>query len=138
MYRRDAEWASARIAARLARAASPVEAVALWVEEILGLTRHPRRAERVSVLTSIRHAEGLEGEVTHSRGLLVAPLRAAVEAGVAGGAFSTADPAGDAELIAAAVIHAAGLASEFRKPVPHQQQSRVVAFALRALGARPS
>jgi AcrR family transcriptional regulator len=142
MYRRDANWAAARIEQRLSTASTPTEAVECWVDEILGFRSHPRRAERVTVLGSLRGttAEGMEIEVNAARAALVAPLRAAIEQGVADGSFTTDDPERDANLVAAAVTHAAGLSAPLPASVlrlSRRYRQGVVAFCLRALGAHP-
>jgi AcrR family transcriptional regulator len=134
MYLRDGEWAAARLAKRLADAATPRQAVEWWIDEIFSFTRSPRRAERVSVLGSIigTRAEGADVVAFQSRRALIEPLQAAIEAGCGDGTFAVDDPEGVADLIAAACLHAAGLA------VPHRgarDQATTTAFCLRAIGA---
>lgn len=136
MYRRDAQWAARRLHARLDLAGAPVDAVVAWIDEIFSFTRVAKRAERVAVLGSLAVGQTgvAEAEAAHARALLVAPLRAAIDDGIADGSFTTPDAVGDADLVAAAVLHAAGLALPNRGTTTHDQPG-VTAFALRALGA---
>jgi len=135
MYRRDAEWVAERLDRRLADATSPVDAVRRWIDEIFRFVLDPRRAERVSVLGSITgsRADGVEAVAIESRALLVEPLRAAVAAGVADSSFTVDDVSTTSDLVAAAVLHAAGLATPFRAVGPHDP-AVTTAFCLRALG----
>jgi AcrR family transcriptional regulator len=137
MYLRDGEFAADRLAKRLASADSPRQAVVWWIDEIFGFTRTPKRAERVSVLGSITMM-GVDGtdEVANSgRDILINSLRDAIDAGAADGSFAAVDPHAACELIATAVLQAAGLAV----PRPRVDQSQTTAFCLQALGAvRPS
>ena len=132
MYSRDGQWAAERLTKRLTDAESPRQAVVWWIDEIFAFTRSPSRAERVSVLGSITgvSAEGTDDVAAKGRELLIDPLRRAIEAGIAGGWFAAADPTVASELVAAAVLHAAGLAL----PRRHIDQLRTTTFCLRALG----
>lgn len=116
MYLRDARWAATRLTKRLVDAASPTQAVEWWIDEIFEFTRDPRRAERVSVLGSMAgtQAEGVEAVTGEARRLLIAPLRLAIDGGVANGSFDVDDADVAAELIAAATMHAAGLSMPYR------------------------
>jgi AcrR family transcriptional regulator len=135
MYRRDGEYAAARITARLSAIASPELAVGAWVDEIFGFVSTGRRAERVSVLSSIpaSRAEGADEEATYARELLVAPLRTAIEAGIALGVFVPMDANLVSHLLAVAVLHGLGMTSSGIRPPAGQVQ--ITTFCLRALGA---
>ena len=137
MYRRDAQWAARRLERRLADAASPHAALEAWIDEIFSFVRVRKRAERVAVLGSLvaNRSAGIDMEAAAGRENLVAPLRAAIVAGVADGSFTTTDPAGDADLVAATVMHAAGLVQPARGMAPHDQAA-VLTFCVRALGVR--
>jgi AcrR family transcriptional regulator len=136
MYLRDGRWAAARLTKRLTGAATPTQSVEWWIDEIFGFTRDPRRAERVSVLGSIAgsRADGVEAVAGEARQLLIEPLRSAIVAGVAEGTFTTDDVDVAAELIAAAAMHAAGLAVPYRVGSALDQRS-TTAFCLAALSA---
>ena len=114
MYRRDAEWAAERLNKRLADVTSPVEAVTWWIDEIFGLVRNARRAERVAVLGSITGSRTDGAEVVE---------------------FTIGDPISAADLVAAVGLHAAGLAVPYRNPDVHDQAT-TTAFCLAALGTR--
>lgn len=133
MYRRDAEWAAQRVAKRLAEAASPVAAVTDWIDEIFGFVGDKTRAERVAVLGSITGSRTgeIDGEAARARQLLIEPLRSAIESGVDNDEFESDDPALHADLIAAAVMRAAGLSAPF--VATSHDQAAVTGFCLRAL-----
>lgn len=135
MYRRDAEWAAAGLTTRVEGAESARAAVEAWIDEIFGFVRIGEKAERVTVFGSVvaERAEGIDEEARHAVGLLVAPLRTATVAGVEDESFTSPDPELDAELIAAAVFHAAGLASAARRG--SYDQAAITAWCLRVLGA---
>jgi AcrR family transcriptional regulator len=139
MYRRDAEWAARRLHKRLSAATSAMHAVELWIDEIFSFVRKAPRAERVAVLGSIvgSQADGADVEAAHARGLLVAPLLEAIERGIDDGSFARVDAAACADLVAAAVVHAAGLVAPYKVTAQHDQAG-VVAFCLRSLGAKTS
>jgi AcrR family transcriptional regulator len=134
MYLRDAEWAAERLVTRLADAATPAEAVTWWIDEIFGFTRTARRAERVSVLGSITvtPAGGVDETAQRARTLLTAPLRQAIETGLAAGDFKADDVDTATELVAAAAMYAAGLTPPRLGTAIDQAAS--TAFCLRALG----
>jgi AcrR family transcriptional regulator len=131
MYLRDGQWAADRLSKRLANASSPREAVELWIDEIYTFTGSQRRAERVSVLGAITGALSgqPDGVANEARALLTASLREAIESGVAAGTFTVSDVNTATELVAAAVMHAAGLTVPFHALDQHQ----TTAFCLRAL-----
>jgi AcrR family transcriptional regulator len=137
MYLRDGAWAAERLSKRLADAPSPVVAVEWWIDEIFSFTRSAQRAERVAVLSSITsgHTEDAEAVALEGRQLLIASLRVAIEAGIDEGAFDVDDAGVATELVAAATLHAAGLA------MPHRgsavvDQNATTRFCVRALGVR--
>jgi AcrR family transcriptional regulator len=136
MFRRDAQWAAARLAERLEGASAPTEAVEMWIDEIFDFVRVARRAERVSLFGSViaNRAAGIGDEQTQAQQWLIAPLRASIAAGISDGAFATADPNTTADLLAVSVMHAAGLSDPTRRG--RADQAEVTAFCMRALGAR--
>ena len=78
---------------------------------------------------------GIQVEAAAARDALVAPLCAAIESGVADGSFTSTDAAGDADLLAAAGMHAAGLTSR-RSPPSRTTKLPSSRFFLRSLGAK--
>lgn len=135
MFRRDAQWAAARLNERVEGASGPTEAVEMWIDEIFDFVRAARRAERVSLFGSViaSRADGIGEEQAQARQWLIAPLRAAIASGISQGAFSTADPNTSSDLLAVSVMHAAGLSEPTRRR--DADQAEVTAFCLRALGA---
>jgi len=135
MYRRDAEYVAERLRERVESAAAPRTAVEGWIDEIYAMVRSRRRHERVSVLRSIEanRAEGADAEAAHARRLLIAPLRQAIGTGVASGDFVAVDDRLAAEMIAAAVLHAAGLSHVAARPP--LDQGAVTELCLRSIGA---
>jgi AcrR family transcriptional regulator len=99
LYRREAERAAERLTARVSAAATPLAALDSWIEEIMSLGYHRRKAARVAVLGSpgAMRAEGYADETRHATKLLTAPLRALLEDGRKDGTFPLADPDPDAD-----------------------------------------
>jgi AcrR family transcriptional regulator len=136
-YRHEAEQVADRLTARVSRAASPLAALDVWIEEIMSLGYHRRKAARVAVLGSpgAMRAEGYADESERAMKLLVAPLRAVLADGLSDGTFPLADPASDAPLVQSVVWTAAGL-NPFREPVRSRADAFRAAqsFCWRALG----
>ena len=118
LYRHEAEQVAERLTARVSGAASPLAALDSWIEEIMSLGYHRRKAARVAVLGSpgAMRAEGYADESARAMKLLIAPLRAVLADGLRDGTFPLADPASDAPLVQSVVWAAAGL-NPFREPV---------------------
>jgi AcrR family transcriptional regulator len=135
MYLRDAEWAAARLAKRVADAVDPADALRRWVDEIFGFRRNARRAERVAVLGSIAgsRAEGAELVTARARQMLTESLRAAIADGIADGTFRVDSPDLASDLVAAVVLHAAGLSTPGTS-TSGIDQATTTDFCLRALG----
>jgi AcrR family transcriptional regulator len=138
MYRRDAERVAGMLAARVAAASSPHEAVAAWIDEIFTLGHHLLRAEPSTVLRSVtvNHADGIEAESMRARSLLVAPLVRAIDAGVQSGVFTAPNATLVADLILVSVMHASGLSPTSDGGTA--DQAGVASFCLRALAAATS
>jgi AcrR family transcriptional regulator len=142
MYLRDAQWAADRLNTRLASAPTPIDAVRWWIDEIFSFTRVAKRAERVAVLGGVigaraDTADASEGVVAVSLQLLVGSLENAIVCGIADGSFVGDQPDVMSELVAAAVLHAAGLAAANRGGV-RRDQAVTSRFCLRALGVATS
>jgi AcrR family transcriptional regulator len=133
MFRRDAQWAANKIALRLARAASPAQAVEWWIEEIFRMVGDTRRAERVAVLGTITSTtEGATKESAEARAMLIAPLADAIASGGTDGSFRVDDPASTAELLGATVLYAAGLSGvQTQRLHDVEEVSRLCLAALR-------
>lgn len=137
MYRRDAQWAAERLTERLTRSTTPVDAVRCWIDELFSFVGDPRRAERVAVLGSITVGgpAGVEAVAVEGRQMLIEPLCSAISEGITSGVFAVERPDTAAELVSAAVMHAAGLAAPYGGVAPHDQVTTTT-FCLRALGTR--
>jgi AcrR family transcriptional regulator len=140
LYRHEAEQVAERLTARISGAASPLAALDSWIEEIMSLGYHRRKAARVAVLGSpgAMRAEGYADESRRAMKLLIAPLRAVLSDGLSDGTFPLADPASDAPLVQSVVWAAAGL-NPLREPVRARAEAFRAAqsFCWRALGVRP-
>jgi AcrR family transcriptional regulator len=137
LYRHEAEQVGERLTARVAGAASPLAALDIWIEEIMSLGYHQRKAARVAVLGSpgAMRAEGYADESERAMKLLIAPLRAVLADGARDGTFPLADPVSDAPLIQSVVWTAAGL-NPFREHARSREEAFRAAqsFCWRALG----
>jgi len=101
MSRRDAARIAARIDERLETAATSIDALHAWVDEVLAIAYEPRRAARVGVLAaaSTRRATGYTAEAARWIESLIAPLRTVLQRGRVDGSMPGADPAHDAPSI---------------------------------------
>jgi AcrR family transcriptional regulator len=141
LYRHEAEQVAGRLTARLSGAPSPLAALDGWIEEIMSLGYHRRKAARVAVLGSpgAMRAEGYADEGRHAMKLLIAPLRKLLADGLRDGTFPLADPESDAPLVQSVVWTAAGL-SPLGEPTRSRDEafSAVRSFCWRALGVPAS
>jgi AcrR family transcriptional regulator len=87
LYRREAEAAAERLAARVSAAATPLAALDTWIEEVMSLGYDERKAARVAVLASpgAMRAEGYADETAHAIKLQTAPLQELLAAGLRDG-----------------------------------------------------
>ena len=137
LYRHEAEGVADRLTARVNAAATPLDALDSWIEEIMSLGYNRRKAARVAVLGSpgAMRAEGYAEESRHANKLLAAPLADLLAAGHREGTFPLADPSADAPLIQSAVWSAAGLNPLREQALPRAQAfASVRSFCWRALG----
>ncbi|HXY95015.1 MAG TPA: helix-turn-helix domain-containing protein [Acidimicrobiia bacterium] len=138
LHRRDAEAATARLRARVRRAATPPLALEAWIDEILSFRFDRRKAERVALLGApgAKRADGYAQEALRASRMLSAPLDELLEAGRRDGSFPAVEPRRDAEIIRAIVWDAAGLNTGGRGAVPRAAvRHDILHFCLRALGA---
>jgi AcrR family transcriptional regulator len=137
LYRHEAEQVADRLAARVSRAANPLAALDVWIEEIMSLGYHRRKAARMAVLGSpgAMRAEGYADESKRAMKLLIAPLHAVLADGLSDGTFPLAHPASDAPLVQSVVWTAAGL-DPLREPARSREEafSAAQSFCWRALG----
>jgi AcrR family transcriptional regulator len=141
LYRREAERAAERLTARVSAAPTPLAALDSWIDEIMSLGFHRRKAARVAVLGSpgAMRAEGYADESRHAAKLLAAPLEELLQVGRRDGTFPLADPPADAPLIQSVTWAAAGLNPVRDAPASRDQAFRAVgSFCRRALGVTRS
>jgi AcrR family transcriptional regulator len=137
LYRHEAEQVAERLTTRVAGAATPHAALDTWIEEIMNLGYHQRKAARVAVLGSpgAMRAEGYADESRRAMELLLTPLQAVLADGLRDGTFPLADPASDAPLVQSVVWAATGL-NPLREPALGREEAfrAVQSFCRRALG----
>jgi AcrR family transcriptional regulator len=138
LYEGDAQSFGAHLRRRIEAAGGPDEALATWVNELLGLAYDRRRAERASALGSPMVLRVISGSPAQRMGTaqLVEPLRSVIEAGLKSGVFPTADPEVDSLAIRALTWEAVNWA---RTGTPRLSRREALAVVLRysrpALGA---
>lgn len=118
----------------------PVEQVGTWIRTVIGAAADPRRVARARLFSAQQPLyRRFPDELGEGTELLVAPLRAAIAAGIERGVFPWAEPERDAALIS---VLAGGEMVQSLTGVPPPDVDAVVerttAFALRALGVPPS
>ncbi|HEY3879753.1 MAG TPA: TetR/AcrR family transcriptional regulator [Trebonia sp.] len=94
LYRHEAEQVAERLTARVSAAANPLAALDSWIEEIMSLGYHRRKAARVAVLGSpgAMRAEGYADESKRAMKLLITPLEAVLADGLRDGTFPLQTP----------------------------------------------
>jgi len=124
------------VAQTVAGAPSPVEAVCIWVDEIMDIAYDRKRIQRLVMFNrSARQTVGYDDEVAWLKDHLVAPLLDALQAGVTDGSFPAADPMPDAYSIFELVWSVAG--PQVRQRLEHRDAyQHVLRFCLPALGVR--
>ena len=137
LYRAEAERVAERLSARVSAAPNPLAALNCWIEEIMDLGYHRRKAARVAVMSSpgATRADGYAEELHHAATLLTAPLEALLAAGKRAGTCPLADPVADALHIRSVTWAAAGL-NPLREVSGSREQAfaSVQSFCWRALG----
>jgi AcrR family transcriptional regulator len=142
IYREEADASVQRVTRRLDAAATPMDALIAWVDEILSIAFRTGRASRARLLwvggatTVVGYAEERERSMRR----FAAPLVPVLEEGRRTGLFPDADPEPDAATINAIAWSAiAGFATSAGPRLgPERARDHVLRFALRALGAQGS
>jgi AcrR family transcriptional regulator len=140
LFRREADAAAARLNASVEAAATPLEGLRAWIDEVLRFDNDRVKAARIRVLGSpgAMKADGYAEEMRVAAALFTAPLEALLRDGAADGSLPLADPAADAPLIQSVVWAAAGLNPARDRALPHAEAARQVrSFCARALGVDP-
>ncbi len=139
LYERDAESFGAHLRRRVEAAPDPGEALAVWINEMLGLAYDRRRAERVSALSSPMVLRVVAGTRAQQLGtdLLVLPLRSVLEKGVASGWFSHVQPELDIRTIRAITWEAITWARTGEVKLSRREAAdHVLRFSRAALGVQ--
>ena len=138
IYRREADASVQRVTRRLTDAASPMEALTAWVDEILSIAFRSSRATRARILWvgGATTVVGYDAERERSMRMLAAPLVPVLQEGRRTGVFPDADPEADAETINAIAWSAMAGFTTATGPRLGRERARahVLRFALRALG----
>jgi AcrR family transcriptional regulator len=138
LYERDAESFGAHLRRRVEAAADPDDALAIWVNEMLGLAYDRRRAERVSALSSLMVLRVVAGTRAQQLGtdLLALPLRSVLEQGAAAGRFHEVRPDLDIRTIRAITMEAVNWARTGEVKLTRREAAdHVLRFSRAALGA---
>jgi AcrR family transcriptional regulator len=124
------------VAERVDQAATEVEAVRVWIDEVLAIAYDRRRIQRLVMFNSVaRQAVGYDAEEASLQDRLVSPLLQAVRRGSADGSFPDTDPFPDAYSIFDLVWSVAGPHARGRRPMDRERaRSHVLRFCLPALG----
>jgi AcrR family transcriptional regulator len=135
LHNHNAAQAGKRLAIRMARAASSLEAVESWVDEVLSFGYDPRKARRAAIFTapSARRTPGYGAAVQAAMKLVTDPLQEAIERGRLDGSFPLALPDRDARSIAALVWDVISWTP--RRLSRAEARAQVLRFALPGLGA---
>lgn len=120
-----------------AGASSSVDAVRVWVDELLAIAYDRKRIQRMVMFNaSARQTVGYDDEVAWLQDHLVQPLIKVLRKGAEDGSLPATDPVHDAYSIFDLVWSVAGPQVRQRRPVERQDAyNHVLRFCLPALGA---
>jgi AcrR family transcriptional regulator len=121
---------------RVDEAPTEVEAVRMWIDEMLGIAYDRRRIQRLVMFNAVaRQAVGYEVEEAALQDRLVSPLLGAIRRGSADGSFPDTDPFPDAYSIFELVWSVAGPHARGRRAMDRDRaRAHVLRFCLPALG----
>ncbi len=136
MFRTAARPDVDHVARQVGSASSPVDAVRVWIDELLSIAYDRKRIQRLVVFNaSARQTVGYDSEVAWLEDCLVAPLLEALRKGAADGSLPGADPLPDAYSIFDLVWSVASPHVRERRPLERDEaQAHVIRFCLPALG----
>jgi AcrR family transcriptional regulator len=121
---------------RVDEAPTEVDAVRMWIDEMLGIAYDRRRIQRLVMFNAVaRQAVGYEVEEAALQDRLVSPLLGAIRRGSADGSFPDTDPFPDAYSIFELVWSVAGPHARGRRAMDRDRaRAHVLRFCLPALG----
>ena len=136
MFRTAAGPDVEHVARQVALHASPVEAVRIWIDELLAIAYDRKRIQRLVMFNeSARQTVGYDAEVAWLEDCLVTPLIEALRKGAADGSLPCANPLPDAYSIFDLVWSVAGPQGRERRPLDRDEaQAHVLRFCMPALG----
>ena len=140
LMRDEMSRSSRHLAAAVAAADNPVDKVTTWISAVIGAASDPRRSARARLFSAQQPlTRKYPMELAESTALLTAPLRAALDEGIASGDFPWADTERDTAVIYSLT---GGEMSEALAEHPAlnitDRTDAAVAFVLRSLGVPPS
>lgn len=138
MYRENAEGAAERVATRVAAAVGPRARLETWIDAMLAFVFDRGKLARFEAFRVVQAGWARSGRAdrVHSRALLLAPLVAALDEGVADGTFRSPDTARDATSIHAVTWEVVESVREGTDALSRIDARRhVLRFALGALAA---
>ncbi len=124
---------------RVGEASTTVEAVRVWIDEVLSIAYDRKRIQRLVMFNAVaRQAVGYEAEEASLQDRLVSPLLQAIRRGSADGSFPDTDPFPDAYSIFDLLWSVAGPHARQRRPMDRERaRAHILRFCLPALGAEP-
>ena len=139
MFRTASDSDVEQVARRVDAAPSEVEAVRVWIDEMLAIAYDRRRIQRLVMFNAVaRQAVGYDVEEASLQDRLVSPLLQAIRRGSADGSFPETDPFPDAYSIFDLVWSVAGPNARARRAMDRERaRAHVLRFCLPALGVDP-
>ena len=127
------------VARRVGDASTTVDAVRVWIDEVLSIAYDRKRIQRLVMFNAVaRQAVGYEAEEASLQDRLVSPLLQAIRRGSADGSFPDTDPFPDAYSIFDLLWSVAGPHVLQRRPMDRERaRSHILRFCLPALGVDP-
>jgi len=136
MFRTASARDVAEVVARVDAAATPLEAVHAWLDEMLALAFDRRRIQRLVMFNVVaRHLAGYDEEVAYLRTQLQAPLGQVLALGAADGSFPATDPIPDARALFDLLWSFVSPQARREHPMDQSEaKSQILRFCLPALG----
>lgn len=137
MFRTASDPDVEQVAKRVEAAPNEVEAVRVWIDEMLAIAYDRRRIQRLVMFNGVaRQAVGYDTEEASLQDRLVSPLLQAIRRGSADGSFPETDPFPDAYSIFDLVWSVSGPNARARRAMDRERaRAHVLRFCLPALGA---
>ncbi|HVB93637.1 MAG TPA: TetR/AcrR family transcriptional regulator [Acidimicrobiales bacterium] len=136
MFRTASRPDVAQVAREVGDAKAAIDAVHVWIDEILAIAYDRKRIQRLVMFNVVaRQTVGYSDDEAALRDGLIAPLLLALRQGLADGSFPTTDPLPDAHAIFDLVWSVASPHVRRQRPMDRPAaRSHVLRFTLPALG----